>query len=80
MVDDDDENDDENHSNQENLNLSKVVKQNSHKIGLLESSQQEIIYQLRLLIEKLRKQTLQNDDGVHSSNQNKTNPEKPITH
>lgn len=38
MVDDDDENDDENHSNQENLNLSKVVKQNNHKIGLLESS------------------------------------------
>lgn len=55
MVDDDDENDDENHSNQENLNLSKVVKQNSHKIGLLESSQQEIIYQLWLFIEKLRK-------------------------
>lgn len=57
-----------------------AVKQNSLKIGLLESGQQEIINQVWLLFEKFGKKTLQNDDGVHSSKQDKINLKKPITH
>lgn len=50
-----------------NEDLSKVVKENTDKISLLESGQQEIINQLRLPTKNLGKQAL-NDDA--SSNQN----------
>lgn len=55
MADDGNEDQEEYSNNKEDLKLSKVLKQNRQKIGLLESGQQEILNQLRFLIEKMGK-------------------------
>lgn len=79
MVYNDDDEKDQSH-NKDDSEIPKAVKQNSEKIELLESGQQEFFNQLQAfscLLKKMEKQPLHDDDKVSS---NHGNLGKPITH